>query len=99
MSGNWNDTLMMTFSEFGRRVAENGSKGTDQSTSNNLLFMGGDLKKPEFYNEAPNLTDLDNGDLKFQVDFRSVYITVLKNWLQSDPMAIIGANHPLLNFV
>ena len=99
MSGNWNDTLMLTFSEFGRRVAENGSKGTDHGTANNLLLMGGDLKKPGFYNEAPNLTDLDNGDLKFQVDFRSVYSTVLKNWLQSDPKAIIGTNHPVLNIV
>ncbi len=52
-----------------------------------------------FYNEAPNLTDLDNGDLKFQVDFRSVYSTVLKNWLNSDPKTIIGANHPVLNIV
>ena len=99
MSGNWNDTLIMTFSEFGRRVSENGSKGTDHGTANNLLIMGGDLKKPGFYNEAPNLTDLDNGDLKFQVDFRTVYSTVLKNWLQSDPKAVIGANHTLLNFV
>ena len=99
LSGNWKDTLIMTFSEFGRRVAENGSKGTDHGTANNLLLMGGDLKNPGFYNEGPNLTDLDNGDLKFQIDFRSVYSTVLKNWLQSDPKAIIGANHPVLNII
>lgn len=99
MSGNWNDTLMLTFSEFGRRVAENGSKGTDHGTANNLLLMGGDLKKPGFYNEAPDLTDLDNGDLKFQVDFRSVYSTVLKNWLSADPKGVIGANHPILNIL
>lgn len=99
LSGNWNDTLMLTFSEFGRRVAENGSKGTDHGTANNLLLMGGNLKKPGFYNKEANLADLDKGDLKFKVDFRSVYSTVLRNWLQGDPKVILGSNHPVLNIV
>lgn len=98
-AGNWNDTLVMTFSEFGRRVAENGSKGTDHGTANNLFLMGGGLKNPGFYNDAPNLKDLEKGDLKYQIDFRSVYSTVLKNWLDSDPKAIIGSNHPTLDII
>lgn len=78
----WDRTLVMTFSEFGRRVAENGSRGTDHGTANNVYLMGGNLKKAGFFNAAPDLGDLHDGDLKHQVDFRQIYATLLNNWLQ-----------------
>ena len=78
----WNKTLVMTFSEFGRRVAENGSRGTDHGAANNVYLMGGQLKKPGFYNEGPDLGQLHHGDLKHSVDFRQIYATLLNDWLQ-----------------
>ena len=86
------DTLIMTFSEFGRRVSQNASGGTDHGTANNLFLFGGKLNKPGFYNQSPNLKDLDNGDLKYQIDFRDVYATILKNWLETKNTSIIGSN-------
>ena len=86
----WQDTLVMTFSEFGRRVAQNGSRGTDHGTASNLFLMGGNLRQPGFYNEGPNLEDLNEGDLKYQVDFRQVYATVLDKWLAADAKSVIG---------
>lgn len=94
------DTLILTFSEFGRRVKENGSRGTDHGTANNLFAIGGSLKQPGCYNEAPNLSDLDdNGDLQHSIDFRSVYATVLQNWLQVDAKTVLNKDLPLLSFV
>jgi uncharacterized protein (DUF1501 family) len=94
------DTLILTFSEFGRRVKENGSKGTDHGTANNLFAIGGSLQKPGFYNEVPNLEDLDsNGDLKYTVDFRSVYSSVLNNWLGVDAETVLNKKFDNLNFI
>ena len=89
-AGNLNNTLVMTFSEFGRRVDQNASNGTDHGTANNVLLLGGALKTPGIVNDAPNLADLDQGDLKYQLDFRSVYATVLRDWLGADDTAILG---------
>ncbi len=80
-TGKLDDTLVMTFSEFGRRVEQNASNGTDHGTANNILIYGGKLKKAGIYNDAPDLTQLDNGDLKYQIDFRDVYATLLDKWL------------------
>jgi uncharacterized protein (DUF1501 family) len=94
------DTLILTFSEFGRRVKENGSKGTDHGTANNLFMIGGSLKKAGIYNEAPNLENLDsNGDLKHSIDFRSVYSTVLNNWLEVDTKLILSKKFDNLSFI
>ncbi|WP_109831830.1 DUF1501 domain-containing protein [Reichenbachiella versicolor] len=98
-SGSWDNTLIMNFSEFGRRVAQNGSKGTDHGTASNVYMMGGALKNPGFYNGAPDLTDLDKGDLKYQIDFRSVYATIIDNWLGGDSTGIISGQHKKLNIV
>ena len=91
-SGHWKDTVVMTFSEFGRRVKENASRGTDHGTANNLFLMGGSLKQAGLCNAAPKLDDLDKGDLKYQVDFRQVYAEVLQKWLQVDPQPIMGTS-------
>lgn len=95
----WNDTLVMTFSEFGRRVAENGSRGTDHGQGNNLYLMGGNLKKAGFYNGAPDLTNLNKGDVKYEVDFRRVYATILKDWLKADDQKILKQQFKTLGIV
>lgn len=99
LNGRLNDVLVMTFSEFGRRVKQNASNGTDHGTANNLFLLGAGLKKQGILNEAPNLEDLDNGDLKFQVDFRQVYATILSQWLNVDSTQILGREFPMLDFL
>lgn len=98
-SGKLNDTLVMTFSEFGRRVEQNASNGTDHGTANNVMIYGGNLKKAGIYNAAPDLMQLDNGDLKYQVDFREVYATLLKKWLNTDNSLVLNKNYTGLDFV
>jgi uncharacterized protein (DUF1501 family) len=82
--------LTMTFSEFGRRVAENGSRGTDHGTAAPVFVIGGGVKGG-LYGEHPSLDALDNGNLRFTTDFRSVYATVLEKWLQRPASGIVGA--------
>lgn len=93
------DTLIMTFSEFGRRVKQNASRGTDHGTANNLFLLGGRLRQPGFFNEGPDLTTLDNGDLIYQVDFRRVYATILENWLEADAAGILPGRFERLGVV
>ncbi len=93
------DTLIMTFSEFGRRVKQNGSRGTDHGTANNVYFIGGKLKKPGFFNEAPNLSTLDNGDLIYSVDFRKIYASILNNWLDVPSGNILKKEFSPLNLI
>jgi uncharacterized protein (DUF1501 family) len=80
--------LTMVFSEFGRRVAQNASQGTDHGTAA-PMFMIGDMVRPGVLGTHPSLTDLDAGDLKFTVDFRSVYAGVLKDWMGCDPRTVL----------
>ncbi|MDO9374779.1 MAG: DUF1501 domain-containing protein [Ferruginibacter sp.] len=93
------DVLITTFSEFGRRVAQNASGGTDHGTANNMFFLSGGLKKKGLLNALPNLEDLDQGDLKHTIDFKDVYATILNKWLQADDTAILGAKHRYLDFI
>jgi uncharacterized protein (DUF1501 family) len=95
----WNETLTMTFSEFGRRVKQNGSGGTDHGTANVMMFAGGNIKRKGILNEAPDLSNLDNGDLIYKVDFRNVYATVLQNWLGADAELILGSKFDRLDFI
>ena len=84
------DTLILTFSEFGRRVQQNAANGTDHGTANQVFLIGSQLKKPGFYNSMADLSNLDsNGDLKYDIDFREIYASVLNNWLQTDAKKII----------
>lgn len=89
--GDADRTLVMCFSEFGRRVAENASSGTDHGTAGPVLFAGRKLN-PGLIGSMPSLTDLENGDLKFHTDFRSVYATVLKHWLACEPDEVLGGD-------
>lgn len=95
----FNDVLLFTFSEFGRRVSQNASGGTDHGKANNMFFIGGGLKKQGLYNSLPDLANLDDGDLKYQVDFRQVYATVLNNWLGADASAILKQSIAPLDFI
>lgn len=93
------DVLMMTFSEFGRRVQQNASGGTDHGTANNMFFISGGLKKQGILNPLPNLADLQEGDLKHTVDFKNVYATVLNKWLSADDQKILGKQMDYLGFL
>ncbi len=73
-------TLILIWSEFGRRVADNASIGTDHGQANNFYLIGGKVKGG-MYGSDPNLTDLQQGNLKHQIDFRDVYSTVIQGWL------------------
>ncbi|MBS1514147.1 MAG: DUF1501 domain-containing protein [Bacteroidetes bacterium] len=93
------DVFVLTFSEFGRRVKQNASGGTDHGTANNIFVINGNLKKPGFYNSAPDLTSLDNGDLKYEIDFRNIYAEILSKWLNVNDKKILGGNFNQLNLV
>ncbi|MFI4897891.1 MAG: DUF1501 domain-containing protein [Phycisphaerales bacterium JB059] len=87
--GNDGRVLTMCFSEFGRRVSQNASGGTDHGTAA-PMFLLGPMVNAGVIGRHPSLTDLDQGDLKFQIDFRSVYRDVLDNWMGAkDPDAIL----------
>lgn len=79
-------TTIVIFSEFGRRVKDNGS-GTDHGTAAPMFIIGGN-NKGKIIGDNPNLIDLDEGDLKYKIDFRSVYATLLQNKLNFDPTKI-----------
>ena len=98
MQGRANDVVTMTFSEFGRRVKENGSAGTDHGAAS-VMFLAGGGVKGGVYGDYPSLTDLDDGDLRMHTDFRSVYATLLDKWLQTPSNPVLGGNFPHLNFV
>jgi uncharacterized protein (DUF1501 family) len=86
------------FSEFGRRVKENGSGGTDHGTAAPMFVVGGRVKGG-LYGDYPSLSNLDNGDLKYDVDFRSVYYTLVDNWLKGDAQGVLGKTYEKLAFV
>ena len=93
------DVLLFTFSEFGRRVEQNASGGTDHGTANNMLLVGGNLKQKGLINPLPDLKDLEEGDLRYKVDFKNVYATILKNWLNTDVEQVLGSKYEQLNFI
>lgn len=98
-NGKFNDVLLMTFSEFGRRVAQNASGGTDHGTANQMFFISGGLKKKGILNALPDLQNLNEGDLIYTEDFRKVYATVLKNWLKADENKILGWKNGIYDFL
>jgi len=87
--GNDQRVLTLSFSEFGRRVAQNASAGTDHGTAA-PMFLVGPMARPGVLSKHPTLKDLDDGDLKYLVDFRSVYAAVLSDWLKADSKEILG---------
>ena len=95
----FNDVLFFTFSEFGRRVSQNASGGTDHGTANNMFLISGALKQKGIINELPDLADLQEGDLQYKVDFKNVYATVLNKWLNADDSKILGRQYDYLKFI
>jgi uncharacterized protein (DUF1501 family) len=95
----YNDVLLFSFSEFGRRVSQNASGGTDHGTANNMFLLSGGLKEKGLLNALPDLTDLDEGDLKYKVDFKNVYATILSKWLGADDKKILGGSFDKMNFI
>lgn len=97
--GKADNVVVMTWSEFGRRVEENGSLGTDHGTAAPLFVLGNPVNKGIF-GEPPSLSNLDaNGNLKYTVDFRSVYATVLDRWLGASSKDVLGGSFGSQNFL
>ena len=96
--GNFERVLLLTFSEFGRRVQENANGGTDHGAAAPMFVLGGRVK-PGLFGKYPSLTDLDDGDLKFNTDFRSVYGSVLDRWLAAPSEKVLGRKFPILPIV
>ncbi|GGI45823.1 hypothetical protein GCM10008018_14050 [Paenibacillus marchantiophytorum] len=92
-----NKVAVMVYSEFGRRVKENGNLGTDHGAAGLVFVLGGQVKGG-LYGAYPSLSDLDEGDLKYQVDFRSVYSTILDSWLKGDTQSVLGRTYENLKF-
>jgi uncharacterized protein (DUF1501 family) len=90
--GNDGRVMTMTFSEFGRRVQQNASGGTDHGAAA-PLFLFGPMVRSGIIGDHPSLTDLDAGDLKYKVDFRSVYAGVLEQWLKADSKKILESSY------
>lgn len=96
--GNWDRVMIVSFSEFGRRVKENASGGTDHGVAGPMMAFGGAVK-PGLYGKYPSLTDLDKGDLKHNVDFRTVYATMLEKWLKTDSQPVLKGSFSPLDFI
>ena len=90
--GHGDRILMMTFSEFGRRAKENGSKGTDHGTAAPMLLVGGKVNAG-LVGTYPSLSDLEMGNLKYTTDFRRVYATILDRWLGVASKDVLGATY------
>jgi uncharacterized protein (DUF1501 family) len=90
--GNSGKVITMVFSEFGRRVAQNGSNGTDHGTAA-PMFLIGDNVQSGLLGKHPSLTKLVEGDLVYNTDFREVYATLLEDWMGADSNAILGKKY------
>lgn len=93
------DVIVLTWSEFGRRVQENANGGTDHGSASVMFALGSGVKRG-LYGDAPSLSKLvDNGNLSFTTDFRSVYATVIDKWLGVPSEALLGKQWPQIGFV
>lgn len=90
--GNQDRVLTMCFSEFGRRVRQNGSNGTDHGTAGPVFVLGARVR-PGLASPHPSLEDLDAGDLKYGVDFRAVYQELLGNWMGAPTRRVLGGEY------
>ncbi len=98
-NGRFKDVLLFSFSEFGRRVAQNASGGTDHGTANNMFLVSGGLKQKGLLNGMPDLGNLVDGDLNYTTDFKQVYATILNKWLAADDAFILNGKFEQLHFI
>lgn len=99
-TGAFKDTIILTFSEFGRRLKQNAAKGTDHGAANMVFLLGENLKHPGMYNKPDDLVNLDsNGDLLYEVDFRNIYASLIKEWLETEPSSILSGKFKTLGLV
>jgi uncharacterized protein (DUF1501 family) len=94
--GHGDRTLVMSFSEFGRRVAENASQGTDHGAAA-PMFLAGSKVRAGLIGEHPRLDVLEDGDIKFHTDFRQVYATLLERWLGWSSKSVLGGDFKLID--
>lgn len=94
----WDHTLVMSYAEFGRRPQENASLGTDHGTANAHFVLGGKVQGG-LHGMAPNLSQLDGGNLPFGVDFRSLYATAIENWWGLDARGVLNGKFPKLDLL
>jgi uncharacterized protein (DUF1501 family) len=97
-AGHSDRVVVLTFSEFGRRVQENASLGTDHGAAA-PVFLVGPVAKPGLVGAHPSFDDLDDGDLKYHTDFRRIYASLLADWLDCPPQSVVGAGFPPLPLV
>ncbi|WP_293760171.1 DUF1501 domain-containing protein [uncultured Aquitalea sp.] len=90
--GRWDDTLVMTYAEFGRRPRENGNKGTDHGTANSHFVLGGRVKGG-LYGQTPQLAGLTDGNLQHAIDFRQLYATAIEDWWGKDARNVLGSRY------
>lgn len=94
----WDQVLIMSYSEFGRRVKENASRGTDHGTAAPQFMWGGKVKGG-LYGQYPSLENLDNGDLVYSIDFRQLYNTVIKHWWKIRISPFSYKNYPAIDCI
>lgn len=97
-SGRWESTLVMTYAEFGRRPQENSTAGTDHGTAA-AHFVAGGRVKGGLYGAAPRLDDLDGGNLRHAIDFRSLYATAIERWWGMDAGRALNGRFPTLDLL
>jgi uncharacterized protein (DUF1501 family) len=97
-SGHDRRVLTMTFSEFGRRVEQNASGGTDHGAASQMFLIGSPVRAG-LHGDHPSLTDLERGDLKWAIDFRRVYAAVLSNWMKADAVRVLGGRFDPLDLI
>ena len=91
------DVCILIFTEFGRRVKENGSRGTDHGAGNSMYVISSQLNSPGFHNPYDTLAHLVAGDLAFEIDFRQIYATILEDWLAADSTKVLNNRFEKLN--
>jgi uncharacterized protein (DUF1501 family) len=94
--GKADKVLTIAFSEFGRRSYENGSEGTDHGKAAPMFLIGKNVKGG-FHGAKPDLSNLNDGDLQFKIDFRQVYATALDDWMGNDSKVVLGGQYQALD--
>jgi len=91
--------LVLGWSEFGRRISENGFKGTEHGKAGSVFLLGDSVKGGVYYGGQPDLSRPDDGDVPTQIDFRSVYWTIIQDWFQRDPLPVLSKSYENLGFL